>query len=283
MKIAEILGKEKFFVAELKINSIYPNPLQPRKNFDGEELKALAESIKARGLIQPITVKKASRIPSPDLKPKGEYEIVAGERRWRACKLIGLKTVKCIVIEADKTESAYLALTENIQRSDLSYFEEAAAMQMLLIMTGKSQTELAKELSVSQSAISNKLRLLRLSERERLMASENGFSERHARALVRIESEKERRALMLAIIKNDLSAKDTERLIEGYLSGKAAEETPKEKKKAPSVRGSIGNIGFLFNTLDKSVKMLNGAGYKADWEKEEGENGVKVTISIRRG
>lgn len=290
MKILDIGNvikqKRKEKAVFLPINELSPNPMQPRRTFDIAELQSLSQSIKIYGLIQPIAVKKIESLPFPMPKSSAKYEIIAGERRWRASKMAGLKTIPCIIFEADRQDSAMMALVENLQRSDLSYFEEAMAMQTLLLMTNRSQSELAKALSISQPTLSNKLRLLKLSERERLMALENGFSERHCRALVRLETERERRPIMLAIIKDKLSAPETERLIDEYFSSghietKKPEKVAKNKKK-PSIKGFLGDIKFLFNTLDKSVKLLENSGYNAVWEKTENENEVEIVIKVGR-
>ncbi len=261
----------------LPIDCLIPNPLQPRRVFDDEELRALSDSIKNYGLIQPIAVKKSATSSDNETK----YEIIAGERRWRASKMAGLKYIKCTVFEADRVDSAMMALIENLQRSDLSYFEEAIAMQTLMLMTEMTQTELAKALSISQSTLSNKLRLLRLSERERLMALENGFSERHCRALVRINSERERRPIMLRIISENLQAPETEKIIADYLNPPAPNAVKeKPKKKRAKIKGSIRDMRVLFNTVDKAVKLLHCSGYKASWDKQENENELIVKIKI---
>lgn len=281
-----IKQKKKEKAVFIPIEELMPNPMQPRRTFDIDELQSLSNSIKTYGLIQPIAVKRIESLPFPMPKSTAKYEIIAGERRWRASKMAGLKTIPCIIFEADRQDSAMMALVENLQRSDLSYFEEAMAMQTLLLMTNRSQSELAKALSISQPTLSNKLRLLKLSERERLMAMENGFSERHCRALVRLETERERRPIMLAIIKDKLSAPETERLIDAYFSETPVEIKTEKKKpikrKKPSIKGFLSDIKFLFNTLDKSVKLLENSGYNAVWEKKENDDGLEIVIKVGR-
>jgi len=281
INILKGLKKEKALL--LPLDELTPNPLQPRRRFDTDELNALCNSIKVYGVIQPVAVKKIENLPNYTPKSKAKYEIIAGERRWRASKMAGLTHIPCIVFDADRKDSALMALVENLQRSDLSFFEEALAMQTLMLMTGKSQIELAKSLSISQSTLSNKIRLLKLSERERLMAMENGFSERHCRALVRIESEKERRPIMLAIIKQKLSASEAERLVEKYIKGTEIipqKQKPQKSGTKPKIKGYIKDMRFLYNTLDKAVKLLDSSGYKANWTKEQTESGLEVKISI---
>lgn len=267
----------------IDVNELTPNPLQPRRVFDRDELNALSVSIKTYGLIQPVAVKRIEPLPHPMPRTKAKYEIIAGERRWRASKMAGLTQIPCTVFDIDRSGSAMMALVENLQRSDLSFFEEALAMQTLLLMTEMSQGELAHALSISQSTLSNKLRLLRLSERERLLAVENSLSERHCRALVRINSEAERSSLFRQVIENRLSAPQTERLIDEYLSKAANEPTKKrQKKKKPLIKGSIGNMKLLYNTLDKTVSLLHNSGYDANWDKQELDEELILTIRVAK-
>jgi ParB family chromosome partitioning protein len=260
----------------IDLNEITPNPLQPRRFFDKSDLQSLASSIKNCGLIQPIAVK---RIDTPSREVK--YEIIAGERRWRACKMAGIKEAPCIVFETDQSGSAIMALVENLQRSDLSFFEEALAMQTILKVTEMPQSELAHSLSISQSTLSNKLRLLRLSERERLIAVENSFSERHCRALVRIDSEQERLPILQSIVSKKLTAPEAEKLVEEHFNGKTAPMIP-HKKKNPTLKGKIGNMKLLYNTLDKAVKLLKTSGLNASWDKQESDGTLVVTICVRK-
>ncbi len=271
--VIAVIKKDKTVL--LPINELAPNPMQPRKNFDQQELIALSDSIRTYGLIQPIAVKR-----NDNINETAKYEIIAGERRWRASKMAGLTEIKCTIFEADREDSAMMALVENLQRSDLSYFEEAIAMQTLMNMSGKTQNELARALSITQPTLSNKLRLLKLSERERLMAMENGFSERHCRALVRIESEKDRKNIMLKIIKDKLQANETEKLVEEFLNPTLI-LIPKQKKKKPFIKGSIKEMKMLYNTVDKAVKLLSNSGYRATWEKEENNGFLEVKIRIK--
>lgn len=255
---------------------IIPNPLQPRRFFDRTDLQSLASSIKSCGLIQPIAVKRSDHQDA-----EAKYEIIAGERRWRACKMAGLREIPCIVFETDKIGSALMALVENLQRSDLSFFEEALAMQTLLKVTEMPQSELAHSLSISQCTLSNKLRLLRLSERERLIAVENKFSERHCRALVRIDSEQDRAAVLQAVITKKLTAPETERLVDEFLTKKDNLQAPPKKKK-PTLKGKLTNMKLLYNTLDRTVSMLQTSGFKASWDKQEDGNSLVVTICVKK-
>ncbi len=279
--VLNVVKKDKTIMID--VNELTPNPLQPRRVFDREELQALSTSIKNYGLIQPVAVKKIENLPHPMPKSKAKYEIIAGERRWRASKMAGLSQIPCTVFEIDRKGSAMMALVENLQRSDLSFFEEALAMQTLMLMTEMPQGELAHALAISQSTLSNKLRLLRLSERERLIAVENAFSERHCRALVRINSERDRHPILSRIVNENLSAAETEKLVDEYLSSRTPEQIIKKpKKKKPLVKGSIGDMRPLFNTIEKTVALLKNSGYTANWEKEEKENELLVTLRVTR-
>ena len=278
--VLNMIKKEKVLL--LDVNELCPNPLQPRKNFDNEELYALSLSIKKYGLIQPISVKKIESLPHPMPKTNAKYEIIAGERRWRASMLAGLTHIPCTVFETDRHGSAMMALIENQQRSDLSFFEEAIAMQTLLLMSDMTQSELAHALSISQSTLCNKLRMLRLSERERLIVTENHLSERHCRALVRINSEKERYPILNTILRENLSAKQTEDLIEKHLSPCEIAPQKAQKKKSPRIKGALRDMKPLFNTIDKTVNLLKSSGYRAEWSKKEDDDGVTILLRIDR-
>lgn len=275
--------KRKDKIMMLSVSDIAPNPLQPRKSFDEEEITFLAESIKQFGIIQPIAVKERDNVPCLELNNQrmytATYEIIAGERRWRAARRIGLKKVPCLVFETDKSGSAMLALVENIQRKELGIFEEATALQNLLLMTDMTQNELAKRLSVSQSNISNKLRLLKLTTEERTLICTSQLTERHARALVRIESERLRLALLKRIIEKNLSASETEKLIDDYLKGDFSKE--KIQGKVTKI-GIIKDIRFFYNTIDRAVALLGDAGVKTKSEKFEYDDYYEVIIKIAK-
>ena len=275
--------KRKDRIIMLAVTDIAPNPLQPRKCFDEEDITFLAESIKQFGIIQPISVKPREDIPYLKLNSEkvysASYEIIAGERRWRAAKRLGLQKVPCMVFETDKTGSAMLALVENIQRKELGLFEEATALQNLLLITDMTQSDLAKRLSVSQSGISNKLRLLKLTAEERALITGASLSERHARALVRVDNERIRMAMLKRIIDKNLSASDAEKLVDDYLKG----EFTKEKTQARITRiGVIKDMRFFLNTIDRAVALLGDAGIKAKSEKVEYDDYFEVIIKVAK-
>ena len=173
-------SKNDRVLKKLPVEKIAPNPYQPRKYFDENAINSLAESISRYGVIQPISVRQTS----------DGYELVAGERRLRAARVAGLSEIPCIIIKAGEKSSAQLAITENLQRCDLDIFEEAQALERLLSAANMTQSQLALELCMSQSAVANKLRLLRLDENTRQIVRKHGLSERHARALLRVPPEK---------------------------------------------------------------------------------------------
>ncbi|MBP5156003.1 MAG: ParB/RepB/Spo0J family partition protein [Clostridia bacterium] len=293
MDIAPFRRKNKSLGVFIDIDDIAPNPMQPRTRFCEDELNSLADSIRRYGVLQPIAVRKREPLPYP-MPPEAGYEIIAGERRWRAARLAGLTKIPCVVLNAGIDDSAAIALVENLQRSDLSYFEEAAAIRNYLLLTGKTQGEAAKMLSLSQPALSNKLRLLKLSEQERLLIEENRLSERHARAIVRIGDPRDRRRALLCVINDELSAAETESLSEAIIRLPAGEyfeavrngrtNTPARaaQKEHTARKGVLKDIRPLYNTIEKAVKFLNEAGRSARWEKCDSETEYTVTIHIAR-
>ena len=190
-------------VLRLRTSEIRPNPRQPRRMFDEGALRELAASIRRHGILQPLTVRRRN----------GVWELVAGERRLRAARLAGLETVPCIEAEVDDRESALLALVENLQRQDLHYFEEAAAIAAYLRQSGSTQEEAAAQLGRSPSAVANKLRLLRLSQPCQALLLEKGLTERHARALLRLEDDEERLAAAKVIASRHLNVADRKSVV----------------------------------------------------------------------
>lgn len=236
-------------VVSIDVGLIVPNRSQPRVEFNPGELDSLAESIRENGILQPINVRR-----------KGvNYEIVSGERRLRAAKMCGLEEVPCIVIEADDEKSAVLALIENIQRRDLSFFEEAMAIERLISYYGLTQEEAAARLGKAQSTIANKLRLLKFTDAERNLILRGNITERQARALIRLDNPKERVRALGEIIVNHLNIEQTEQLVERMLTGEDSvknevkQEAPKRKFLFPVPRLYINSI----NKIVKSMKEAN--------------------------
>ena len=246
---------------------IVRNPAQPRKIFDDSSLFNLAESIRRYGLMQPLSVRETV--------PGERYELIAGERRYRACCLLGMTEVPCLIADADSRESAELALIENLQRQDLNIFEEAGAISALLRGYGMTQEEIAARLAVSQSYVANKLRLLRLDEDERTRILDNGLSERHARALLRLSDKENRAEALDKVIKRKLNVSATESLVQDMLSRGSEIEV----KKARLV-GVIKDIRLFYNSLDNAMGIIRRSGIDVRSEKREYDHEIEVTIHI---
>lgn len=261
-------AKEEKRVLRLEVEAIRPNPRQPRRLFDEAGLRELAASIRRHGILQPLTVRR---------RPGG-WELVAGERRLRAARLAGLETVPCIEAEVDERESALLALVENLQRQDLHYFEEAAAIADYLRRSGVTQEEAAAQLGRSASAVANKLRLLRLSPACQAVLLENGLTERHARALLRLEDEEERLAAARRAAARKLNVAQTEQYIERRLA--ELQTTPPAGRRTYVLK----DVRLFLNSVDRGLRIVREAGVEAKCLREDTEEEIVMTIRIpRRG
>ena len=251
----------------IPVAQIEPGLNQPRKHFDEEALAGLAESIRQHGIIQPLTVRRLS---------SGYYQIIAGERRWRAARMAGLAEVPAIVIEADDRMVMELGLIENLQRRDLDFWEEAKALERLTTVYGLSQEEAAAKVGKSQSAVANKLRLLRLPQDVLSLLRKNGFTERHARALLRLPTAEAQQEAAALLVQEGWTVARTERYVEEVLQT----EAPKEKKNRRPLL--IRDIRFFLNSLDHSLAVMRSAGVDAKCHRaEEGED-LLLTIRIPR-
>ena len=237
----------------LNPSRICPNPNQPRKVFDEEELSGLAESIRRYGIIQPLTVRRMSDENSPF---GGLYELIAGERRLRAARMLDLPYVPCIIIDADREQSAMLALVENIQRHGLGYFEEAEAIDQLMRRYGIKQQEIAGMLSVSQSYVANKLRLLKLDADERETALSGGLTERHVRAALKAPTPDMRKKILQTAACRGLNVRQTEQYVIELLS--------QDKPVQTQGKIVIKDIRIFLNTIDKAVSIVRQAGIPID-------------------
>lgn len=251
-------------ILELPTNEIRPNPSQPRQEFQPEELAELALSIQQVGVIQPLSVRRT---------PTG-WELIAGERRLRAAQLAGLPTVPCLPVEADGETSALLALVENLQRCDLHYLEEAAAISKLITTYGMSQEEAARRLGRSQPAVANKLRLLRLSPACGELLRKYELTERHARALLRLEGEDVRLAALRHIGEKKLTVAASEEYIELQLQKKQMEG--KEKKRLYIIK----DVRLFLNSVDRGMETIRRAGVDARFDRQESEEEITITIQI---
>lgn len=243
-------------------DEIAANPDQPRKSFDKSELEGLAQSIRLNGIIQPISVRRIDN---------GLYEVIAGERRLRAARMAGLEKIPCIIINASDEKAALYALIENLQRRDLGFFEEAAAIETLMREHGLSQEETSKRLGKAQSTLSNKLRLLKLPEDVRKTITDAGLTERHARALLKIEDGEKLRAAVQVIIKKNLNVAQSERLIGEIING---------GKRRPAVVKLFKDVRIFVNTLNHAVDTMREAGIQADSQKKETDDYIEYLVRI---
>ncbi len=259
------MGEEKR-VLRLEVESIRPNPRQPRRLFDEGALRELAASIRRHGVVQPLVVRRRG----------GGWELVAGERRLRAARLAGLTAVPCVEAEVDERESALLALVENLQRQDLHYFEEAAAIADYLRRSGATQEEAAAQLGRSAPAVANKLRLLRLSPACQALLLEKGLTERHARALLRLEDEEERLAAARKAAERGWNVAQTEQYVERRLR--------ELQSAAPAGRRKyiLKDVRLFLNSVDRGLRLVREAGVEAQCLREDTEEEIVMTIRIPR-
>lgn len=262
-------------VVALDVGLIIPNRSQPRVTFDENEFAALSASIRENGILQPINVRRCGV----------NYEIISGERRFRAAKICGLEEVPCIVIDADDERSAVLALIENIQRRDLSYFEEALAIERLIKFYGLTQEEAASRLGKAQSTIANKLRLLKFSDAERGLLIKGNVTERQARALVRIDDQKLRIHAMGEMIINKLNIEQTESMVEGILHGIIPKKREEEPEPAEKKQASRKNFHFplprlYINSINKIVKNMKEANIECETVMNHVGDCYEYTIKI---
>ena len=259
----QMFFRDKLKLTKLSPDKILPNPSQPRKVFQEAELEGLAQSIAENGLLQPVTVRREN----------GTYYLIAGERRLRACKLAGLKEIPALVADCEPEDSAVLALLENLQRKDLQMFEQANAIVNLLREWQITQEEAAKRLGMSQSYLANKIRLLKLSPEEQEEILKHHLSERHARALLRVDDMTLRQKLLATVIERGLNVAQTEELAAAALQPKK----PTGKRKRTFI---AKDIRLFINTIDHAVDAMKTAGIPAQTEKKETEEYIECTVRI---
>jgi len=248
----------------LPVEAISPNPSQPRQVFSPEDLQSLADSIRSLGILQPLTVRR---------QPQG-WELIAGERRLRAAQLLGMEQVPCLSVQADASASSLLALVENLQRRNLDFWEEAQALQSILETYCLSQEELARRIGKSQSAVANKLRLLKLPPDILCALRDGGCTERHARALLRLEDRASLRQAVDEILARQLTVAQTEQLVERLL---APPPPPKPKRTV-----ILKDVRLFLNTLSRSVELMRSAGVDAQCQREDSDEEILLTIRIPR-
>ena len=256
-------------ILSLRVEDLAPNPVQPRRRFDEEELRELSESIRSYGILNPLTVRLRC----------GKYELVAGERRLREAKLAGLKEVPCLLVDVDMQDAGLLALVENLQRKDLDFLEEAEGLQRLIRMFGMSQEEAARRIGKSQSAVANKLRLLKLPPDVLDALRQNGLSERHGRALLRLPDGESQRAALAVILENHMTVAAADAYIDALLS--PPEETPPPPEKKERRRTFVlKDVRLFLNTVSRSIDLMKQGGIDAGMKREETEDALILTISI---
>ena len=287
-------------VVLLGVNEIAPNPAQPRQTFDLEALKGLSDSIRVNGVLQPVLVRKTDSGDQP-------YELISGERRLRASKLCGNETIPAVIMDSTARQSAVFAILENIQRRDLNLFEEAAALRTLVVEWGVTQEEAAAKLGMAQSTIANKMRLLALSPKEQRIILENGLSERHGRALLRLQSGESRELAAALIAEKHLTVRETEELVSRLLAGETLDEIFPPPKPAvpepvaapqfpvqmlpPILDKKIGrkkarkvllvkDVRVFLNTVNQAIDAMKHAGIPAESEREDHEEYIEYRVRI---
>ena len=267
-------GLRRGGVLYLRPEDISPNPVQPRRRFDEESLRELSESIRSYGILHPLTVRLRC----------GKYELVAGERRLRAAKLAGLTELPCILLDLNMEDAGLLALVETLQRKDLDFLEEAEGLRRLIRMFGLSQEEAARRIGKSQSAVANKLRLLKLPEDVLEKLRSAGLTERHGRALLRLPDAESQRAALAVITEQRMTVAAAEAYVDTLLF--PPEPDPEPEEAAPAERKGrkktfvMKDLRLFLNTVSRSVDLMKQGGLGADMKREETEDALILTISI---
>ncbi|MCL2352333.1 MAG: ParB/RepB/Spo0J family partition protein [Firmicutes bacterium] len=257
-------------ILNLPIDRILPNPSQPRRIFDQNSLNELANSISAYGVMQPISVR---------LTEGYNYELVAGERRLRASKLAGMSTIPAIVVNISDKDSALIAMIENMQREDLNFVEEALGLQNIMADYGFTQEELAERIGKSQSSVANKLRILRLPRGLLKRMVENGLTERHARALLKLDGERAQAEVVERAIRDGLNVHMTEELVARMIG---AADARKERPAGGKVKHCIRDVRIFTNTVRQALDVMKSAGVESEFEMWEREYGYEIRIELRK-
>lgn len=253
-------------VKQLNVTDIIPNRFQPRSIFLDEKIDELSQTIRTHGIIQPIVVREYEQ---------GKYEIIAGERRWRAVTKLGWDKIPAIIKNLNDTETASVALIENLQREELSAIEEAAAYVKLIEIHGLTQEALAQRLGKGQSTIANKMRLLKLPQEVQEALLQKKISERHARALIALKDPAKQVQMMNEIIEKQFNVKQTEERIVALLEGNKKKAKPKPKLKLYSK-----DMRIALNTIRQSLTMVTKSGVNLDTDEEEFDDYYQFTIKI---
>lgn len=261
-------------VARIPIDAIRPNPYQPRRVFAQDALEELCASIKQYGLLQPISVRKLGN---------DSFELIAGERRLRACRMAGMKFIDAIIFSTYEQDSAVIAMMENLQRENLHYMEEAEGYQNLIRDHGLSQDELARRLGKNQSTIANKMRILKLPMAVKRMLLQYSLTERHARALLRLHDEEMQMHVIQIIVQQNLNVKATEDLVERTISrmyGIEKEEEEQSRTRPSKISGFVRDTRLFVNSLRTVVQQMADAGLNPKLESRDKEEGMEIKIWI---
>ncbi|MDR7074079.1 nucleoid occlusion protein [Fictibacillus barbaricus] len=253
-------------VLQIPVQQITPNRFQPRTVFIDERIGELAQTIEAHGIIQPIVVRAYG---------EEQYELIAGERRWRAVQKLGWETIPAIVKDMDDSQTASVALIENLQREELTAIEEAMAYAKLLELHGLTQEGLAQKLGKGQSTIANKLRLLKLPQSIQDALLQKKITERHARALIILKTPEKMEFILNEILEKQLNVKQTEDRVKKLIESETAEKKPQARRKSFSK-----DMRLAINTVRQSVDMVVQSGLSIDTEEEEHEEFYQFTIRI---
>ena len=246
-------------IYQLPVEAIRPSPFQARTSFNEQELAGLAQSIRENGLLQPISVRRV----------EGGYELVAGERRLRACKLAKMPTIPAILCDYPDERTAALGLLENLQREDLNPFEQAQGLRDVIVLWDCTQAEAAKRLGMAQPTLANKLRLLQLTADQRQFVLDNGLTERHARAVLRLPENRRSEAL-ITIAKRKMNARATDLYIEQLLN-----ETPGRHRIS-----MVKDVRIFVNTIDHAIRLMTDNGVPATTHREERDGYIEYTVRI---
>lgn len=271
-QLEKFLGKNQGDrIINVPIDKISFNPYQPRKFFDEQELHELAQSIQSYGVIQPIVVRQDGDY----------YQIIAGERRYRACKILGYSEIPALVQDMDDEKAAAVSLIENLQRKELNYFEEASAYSLLINGFGLTQEELAKKIGRSQSAIANKLRLLKLSAEVRNAITPDQITERHARALLKLNNPEVQLKVVEEICKKELTVKETEELVEKLSHNNIPPENT-SKEHSQHISMIIRDARIFLNTIKETVKRAKQTGVDISMSEKDNEEEYEIVIRIAK-
>ena len=254
-------------VIDIPIAAIVANPFQPRKTFDEAGLIELSASIREVGVIQPLIVRKVESV----------FELIAGERRLRASLLAGREAVPCVVRQVNDKEMAEIALIENLQREDLHYFEEATGYEKLLTLFNLTQEELATRVGKDQSTIANKLRLLKLSLTVREIIYREKLTERHSRALLKLQEEHQQLEVLHSVVENKMNVRETENFIE-----ELGRNVEKEKitPPRPKILKIVKDVRIFINTVGELVKQMKKVGLDVQLKQEQNEEFVTITMVV---